>query len=544
MTKTRKYFNKPQLEVMQMSSKYTYIVASRRLGKSEGIDAPSLLRCVQGMPGSMGGLLSPTYGKLLKNTLPAIARSLSKLNIHRDVHYVVNKRPDKSLGFAKPIIEPFSYDNVIAWYNGSISMLVSLDGIMTVNSQTLDYIHGYEAKFLNYKKIKEEVIPANSYDDEKGALYSNVPHLYNSILFTTDMPSTSKGMWILEKENEVNHKLNQLIRDTYNTYIYYKHLNTVYGQKMAQILKRELNRLRARSTFYAEYNVYDNIDVLGKDYINTMKRELPPLVWQVSMMNQRKKKIENGFYSAFDDTVHTYPARYHNWVIDQYGFDLAKSAVNNCLADADILDDVPLEIACDYNAAINNLIVGQVDGRSSNFLKRFWVKTPRKLREVVQDMCDYYSTRLNREIIYYFDSTAVAETASTSVSFKDEVIAVLEANRFIVTPIYIGQPIAHRTKHLQWDNAFKGDPDFLFPQFNEDHCDDLILSIQQTGIKIGRNGFEKDKSLEKQPDTEETPDELKTHGTDALDTLFEGMNFHRPNTSSLIISPGTFMRGT
>lgn len=538
--KERKYYNPKQLECMAIAAKREYIVASRRFGKSEGIDAPRLLRNVQHMPGSMGALLSPTYGKLLKNTLPAIARALARLGYHRDIHYVINKRPDKKMGFKTPLIEPFSYDNVIAWYNGSINILVSFDGVMSVNSMTLDYILGFEAKFLDYKKIKEEVIPANSPDDAKYKLFGHLPW-YNGSVFTTDMPTTSRGMWILEKQNEMNPKLIKLIQTVYEQYIYYKHQKSAYAQKMSAVLLRELNRLRSHATFYAEYNVYDNIDILGQEYIDAMKRELPPLVFQISILNQRIHKIENGFYSAFDDKIHCYPARYHNHIVDQYGFDFTKSSRYDCKADADIIDSQPLEIGCDYNASINNIVVGQKHEHNMNVVARFWVKTPRKLREVTQDFCDYYAPRNNRDVIYYYDHTAVAKNASTDVSFKDEIIEILIKNNFNVIEVYIGQAANHKTKHLQMDNAFKGSPDYLFPQFNEDHCDDLIISIQKTGIKVGRNGFEKDKSLERLPDSEENPDEYKTHGTDAFDTLFQGMNFHRPDTT-FIMPVGTFMK--
>ena len=43
-------------------------------------------------------------------------------------------------------------------------------------------------------------------------------------------------------------------------------------------------------------------------------------------------------------------------------------------------------------------------------------------------------------------------------------------------------------------------------------------------MKIGRNGFEKDKSGEKLAETEEDLLEHRTDGTDAWDTLFIGMN--------------------
>ena len=71
----------------------------------------------------------------------------------------------------------------------------------------------------------------------------------------------------------------------------------------------------------------------------------------------------------------------------------------------------------------------------------------------------------------------------------------------------------------------KGDPKFLFPLFNLENNEYLKIAMERTGIKQGRNGFEKDKSCEKTPDTKDNPDEYKTHITDAWDELFLGFNY-------------------
>ena len=51
---------------------------------------------------------------------------------------------------------------------------------------------------------------------------------------------------------------------------------------------------------------------------------------------------------------------------------------------------------------------------------------------------------------------------------------------------------------------------------------DLILAIQSAGVERGRNGFHKNKSMEKQPESEEDLLEHRTDGTDAFDTLYIG----------------------
>jgi len=62
----------------------------------------------------------------------------------------------------------------------------------------------------------------------------------------------------------------------------------------------------------------------------------------------------------------------------------------------------------------------------------------------------------------------------------------------------------------------------LMPYFIRQNNDDLILSIQSAGVERGRNGFRKNKSMEKQPESEEDLLEHRTDGTDAFETLYIG----------------------
>ena len=60
------------------------------------------------------------------------------------------------------------------------------------------------------------------------------------------------------------------------------------------------------------------------------------------------------------------------------------------------------------------------------------------------------------------------------------------------------------------------------PTFVKQNNDDLIFAIQSAGVERGRNGFRKNKSTEKTPESEEDLLEHRTDGTDAFDTLYIG----------------------
>lgn len=60
--------------------------------------------------------------------------------------------------------------------------------------------------------------------------------------------------------------------------------------------------------------------------------------------------------------------------------------------------------------------------------------------------------------------------------------------------VYVGQAPKHEWKHLNIDLALKGDPQFLWIRFNLYQNEFLKIAMEQTGIKQGKNGFEKDKA--------------------------------------------------
>lgn len=503
---------------MAIAAKNTYVVASRGFGKSEGIDAPWLLRNVFAMPRSAGALLSPTYGKLLRNTLPAIFHALDRLGYRRNIHYFVGRRAPKYMNFQTPYIDPFEYDYTIHWFNGSVQHLLSFDRPMSANSMSLDYIGGFEAKFLDYDKIKSEVLPAN-----RGNLnyYGECPW-HHGQLYTTDMPTSKMGMWVLEKEKEMDKETISLIREIYAEIVRLKSKNL--NPKRVKYLTNQLNYFRSRATFYAEYNVFDNFEILGEEFIANMKRDLPPLLFKASILNKRLNKVEGGFYSAIEEKIHFYD-NYNNTYLDSLDYNLTAAVESDFRKDGDHDYESPLCIALDYNANINWLVCGQHDEKILRTLKSFYVKGDKRVGELLKDFNEYYHLRSNRDIIYYYDNTALqGEYAISSETFADFVIKKLDDMGWNVYPVYMGQAQEHHIKHRHINDALKGVQNLL-PLFNRDNNEELCIALQQTKVRIGEKGFKKDKTEEKKPDTPEDPIQYRTDVTDAWDTLFLGCIF-------------------
>lgn len=519
------YYNDPQLEFRYVAAHTSVVVGGRRIGKTHGIVAPWLLRNVQHMPRSGGGIVGATFQQILTRTLPGSLKSLEDMGFRRNVHYYIGHRPPKSAGFARPIIEPVSYDHVISWYNGSVNYLISQDIPGSSNSLTLQYIMGDEAKFLNFDKLKEETFPANG--GFKGP-WASSPWL-NAMLFVSDMPTTKKGSWFLtykdKHDPDVIAAIKQLVWDIY---LMKQKQPTLHRLRRLNQMRTQLAQLRSVAVYYREVSTIENIELLGERYIAQQKRDLPPLVFATSILCIRPGRLKDGFYPSLSD-AHFYTA-FDNSYLQGLDYNLDKALEQSCAQDADLDMNRTICVAFDYNANINWLVCGQQSGIKALVLKSFYVKYQRKLRELVDDFCNYYRLHLTREVVFYFDSTALGSNYAVSdEDFASVICSQFEKNGWSVSRAYIGQPMRHHEKYNIIDQALKGQK-YLMPMINGPNNEALRLALEHTGVKIGPLGFQKDKSGEKLAESEEDLLEHRTDGTDAFDVLMMGM-FLFPHSS-------------
>ena len=517
------YFNEPQRLTQLIGANTTVIVAGRRTGKTDSIAAPFVLRNMQRMPGSTGGIVVPTFKHGLTNTLPGLFAAWKRWGYIQGVHYVVGRKPPKS--FARAIIEPSDYEHVISFYNGSVAVIISQDRPGSSNSLTLSWLLIDEAKFIDYEKLKDETFPAN------GGIKSYFgKHSFNhSIMILSDMPQTQKGSWFLHYKDKMDEELIDTIKAT--IYEIWKTKERVRrlkseGKAVPKYLKRylrtldtNLNKMRSVAVYYKEYSSIENLQLLGENYIKQMKRDLTPKTFQTSILCQRIGIAKDGFYSSMREG-HKYNASDFEY-LDSLGYDFAPEAMD-CRADKDINPLAPICIGMDYNANINWIVAGQPEGRRLNIIKSFYVKFERKIPALVEEFCNYYAHHQNKTVVYYYDTTALgANYAVNEQDFHWVVCHEFEKRGWQVEDVYLGNPMRHDEKYLLINQGFAG-KQRLMPFFNRQNNDDLILAIQTAGVVRGRNGFRKDKGGEKLDETEENLLEHRTDGTDAFDTLYIG----------------------
>lgn len=525
MEKKKVYFNDPQRLTQLIGANTTVIVAGRRTGKTDSIAAPFVLRNMQRMPGSTGGIVVPTYKHGLTNTIPGLLAAWKRWGFIKDVHYVIGKRPPKY--FKQAITEPASYEHVISFYNGSVAILISQDRPGSSNSLTLSWLLVDEAKFIDYEKLKEETLPAN------GGIKSYFgKHSFNhSLMILSDMPQTKKGSWFLHYEDKMDKELIECIKATIAEIWDVKEKIRRYKAESKPIpaylhrhlrwLDKSLNQMRSVAVYYQEYSSIENLQLLGENYIKQMKRDLTPLTFQTSILCKKIGIAKDGFYSSLKEVLY-YNASDLNY-LDSLGLgnEIDDSALDS-RADRDVIPDQPLCIGMDYNANINWIVCAQPVGNRLNILKSFYVKFQFKIPKLIDNFCLYYKHHQRKKVIVYYDATALGSNyAVNDQDFAWVIEHEFEIRGWEVEMVYLGQPMKHDEKYLLINRAFEG-RQRLQPHFNRQNNDDLILALQAARVARGRNGFRKDKSEEKKDETEENLLEHRTDGTDAFDTVFIG----------------------
>ena len=523
MSEKRIYFNKPQRLTQLIGANTTVIVAGRRTGKTDSIAAPFVLRNMQRMPGSTGGIVVPTFKHGLTNTIPGLLAAWKRWGFIEGIHYVVGKKPPKS--FRQPIIDPKDYEHVITFYNGSVAVIISQDRPGSSNSLTLSWLLVDEAKFIDYAKLKDETLPAN------GGIKSHFgKHSFNhSIMILSDMPQTQKGSWFLHYRDKMDPELIATIEATVYEIWRIKERVRALNAKGATVpdylkgylrrLDRDLNKMRSVAVYYREYSSIENLQLLGENYIKQMKRDLTPLTFQTSILCQRIGIAKDGFYSSMREG-HKYDAN-DNQYLDTLGYDYDFSTLDS-RADKDVDPDAPICIGMDYNANINWIVAGQPRDRRLNVIKSFYVKFERKIPALVEDFCRYYAEHRNKTVVYYYDATALGSNyAVNEQDFRWVVVHEFERQGWRCEAVYLGNPMRHDEKYLLINQGFAG-KQRLMSFFNRSNNEDLKLAIQSAGVSNGRNGFRKDKSGEKLAESEEDLLEHRTDGSDAFDTLYIG----------------------
>jgi hypothetical protein len=319
-----------------------------------------------------------------------------------------------------------------------------------------------------------------------------------------------------------------------------KSTNSLFYRKKIDELKKEIAFFQKEAILFITADILDNLEIVGESYVKDRYRDLPLNRFLTSIMSYKLKLTEGGFYAALSEK-HYYEAYDISYLTNfrkddgSLDYNRASKATFNCTQDTDINKEQPLYIALDTNININWLVVGQpnYNKKEIKIIKSFYAKHPRMLQEVIEDFCEYYKDLPHKRVVFYFDQTFLqGRSATNRETFHETIVRVLRDNKFIVNDVYIGLAMKHSDKHKEIDSGFKAQRN-LMPLFNKLNNEELITALERTTTTVSRDGWGKDKTGEKEPDSEFNLVEHRTDGTDAFDTLYIGCNFFRSDHLAL-----------
>lgn len=576
------YLSPWQLEVRNFGARNTKIRAGRGTGKTSYIGV-HMVDVTIGLPRQMGGFIGSSAKQLFTRTMPNALKVVNQMGFTEGVFYFRGQPPAK-LKWPMPLAKPRVWENVVAFQNGFVWEMLSMAVRGSGAGLNLAALIGDEAKYLPWERVKGEIMPTLRGDflppeyrktERKAWGRGTDPkmnHHWLSQLWVSDAGLTQREcLWEKEKEHETK-EVNAQIAEMLAELKYLQRHNPRMAAELAQndnFLKR-LHLLRRDSEAFFNLSSIENAAMLGGEaWIRQQQRELPDLLFRLTILGQEKGAAKDGFYCNFDIEIHGYvandadterlikdrythktkgtaldgqrwPTKYETEALD---YDEIQRDGETCDLDVDLDYDSPLLIAIDANANLNCMVVGQTrffEGRDSlMILKSFFALNERKLRSLVQDFSAYYAPfrRRGGTVIFYYDAT-IKQGASTSYATEGSIdsrfdrVVLDELKRAgwkNVIDIDTGAPIKHASRYQMINDclAFATSPAIRINR-EKGRNDYLICAIENAGVDSAT--FKKDKSKEKLKNTDE--DSLggdprqRTDITDAMDALITSVKIY------------------
>lgn len=465
--KRQVYANPKQVQFLSGNQKRKSFIGGRASGKSSALGFESFID-MNYMPRAKFFIAGLTFGQILTKTLPSAMESWSSLGLKeydpqtKLGHYVITKRPPAN--FAKPYQAPRQYENVISFINGFTLELLSMDTGDRNRGGNYDGGHIDESALF-----KEEVLNRVLLPSIRGNIYRFKHSRHQKFCDYSSAAWLPSGQWIYKTE--------------------------------------ELAKTDPDGHLYVEATAHDNIEVIGKQYIEKLKQSLTPLEYDVEVLNKRLKKLPNGFYPAFDESKHGV------WFTQEYSYDdkTGLYLINNNFIDS----NEPVELSFDFNASFTSMTIWQERGLEFRCDDVIYCKESQT--NVVDELADMfiakYSSRTCKVAYIYGDRNGNNKSAGNNLTFFEMIMTKLRSAGWNVELKAHGLDSEHKLRHIVVNGIMtEDDPRLPRIRFNLNNCKPVVLSIQNAPILPD---FKKDKRSEQQA----IPQEYATHLSDTVDAI-------------------------
>lgn len=572
------YLHRGQLDVYNFGANSTKIRAARGFGKTSYIGV-HMMKCVLGMPRQMGGFVGASAKQLYCRTMPNALKIVAELGFEK--FYFLGQPPAK-LHWDMPLARPRVWEGTVSFANGFVFIPISM-AVRSGSSNGLNLaaLIGDEVKYLPWGRVKEEVLPtlrgdfmppsASKTDVKRWGFGYNKRRnpYYCSQLWVSDAGVTQQQCeWEKEKDYETK-DINAQIAEMLAELKYLEKHNSKLAVALSQNdnYLRKLNDLRSRAEIFWQFSSLDNLSLLGgEEWLRSMKRELPEVLFNLQILGQSPGNASDGFYCQFSEELNTYEsADCTDFILDKFShkakgrfldaqhwptdveyttldMNELETAGNDCSCDQDLRYDEPLRIAIDAGHQMNCMVVGQCQtyqGKPSILvMKEFFVQGETRLRGLVRMFTEYYRPFLRRrhsqgsgagEVIYYYNQTSkqggatpYAVEGSDEMRFDNVIVRELESYGWKVTRGEFSVWRHERKWQLFCEIfSFQTSPSVYICRESA-RCQYLLAAITSANILPN---FRKDKTREKYKSEDGIGGDPRTRTdiTDAFDDLVIGV---------------------
>jgi len=484
-------YNIAQAGFILNHKKINVFEGGRGIGKSTIMGKVMALQ-VNAMPRGTGVLVGSTFVQILTRTLPSTIRGLEMHGLYKDLHYFVGRRAPKEFNFPEPFEPPLDYKHCIHFYNGFVYRMVSQDRPGSGRGINSDCILGDEAALLDKTDLDDSVVATCRGTNPEAFRHSKY---YCSQFYFTSTPTTQAGEWIYEIEDLANKE----------------------PEKYSYTI--------APSIF--------NIHNLGSDYFRHLKKTMYPARWDAEIMCKRNKKIIERFYPLLNMKRHGYSSYDYDYVDTTFDVDnLPDYYEQDCRIDADLNVYQELLIGLDFGAAINSLVVGQMDEATNtlNLINNLFVLGIDD--QILDDLADkfvaYYKYHNRKVVQVFYDNTGNNSQANSRYTLTEEFCAILRKAGWTAIPkTKGGSNPNHEQKYRLWSKCLQekdnGENRKLpYIRINANNCKELVVSMENAPAKkSGKGLIQKDKSSERR--LKGAKRIQATDLSDAADTLVYGI---------------------
>ncbi len=443
------YINEKQLQFHLSDKKKKVFIGGRGSGKSTVL-GDEIYQCVTTMPRSRGFLAANIEETIVNYSLPSILERWEMFGLIEEVDFVVNKRPP--VNWPKPYNPPKKYNKTITFSNGSVINIISMYGKNAGRGGNFQWGFFDEAALID-KETHDKAVKASV----RGALHkvAKIP---------IDKPFEPEYGEIIKKNGRWFWRIP--FRDN-PRYMMTGYVSTMPWLSSGQWLLKFEDQ---EDVSFVESTAWDNIEVLGSEYIHNLKSDLPPHIYDTEVMNKRVSKVENGFYSDFDDDVHTVPESMYN-------------------------PHKELEISLDFNAGFNSMIVCQSFDKYAYVHDELYVKGNLIVDDLIDEFIEKYQNHPVKRVDIYGDRNGNNKQANARKTIYESIESILRNAGWEIYRPGKGLDAPHEAKHQLINKAFREkNTNLPAVRMNRQNCRGLSISIMKAAMT---HDFKKDKRSER-----------------------------------------------